>query len=86
MFFNGVILVSPTTLGIERSGPVAAALKLPYFAATAWYHKALPTELQSKDLLAILPEVEQFTVNELIPAITKGGFLEETKRTAGPWL
>lgn len=80
MFFNGVILVSPTTLGIERDGPVAAALKLPYYAATAWYHKVLPTELQSKDLLAILPEVEQFAVNELIPAIAKGGFLEESKR------
>jgi carboxypeptidase C (cathepsin A) len=26
MFFNGVILVSPTTLGIERAGPVEMAL------------------------------------------------------------
>ena len=80
MFFNGVILVSPTTLGIERAGPVEVALRLPYYAATAWYHKALPADLQKKDLTAMLPEVEQFTVNELIPAITKGGFLEEAKR------
>ena len=80
MFFNGVILVSPTTLGIERDGPVGAALKLPYFAATAWYHKMLPTDLQSKDLTAILPDIEKFTVDELIPAIAKGGFLEDTKR------
>ena len=80
MFFNGVILVSPTTLGIERDGPVAAALRLPYYAATAWYHKALPTDLQQKDLTAMLPEVEKFTVDELIPALTKGGFLEENKR------
>jgi carboxypeptidase C (cathepsin A) len=80
MFFNGVILVSPTTLGIERAGPVEVALRLPYYAATAWYHKALPADLQKKDLTAMLPEVEQFTVNELIPAITKGGFLEESKR------
>jgi carboxypeptidase C (cathepsin A) len=80
MFFNGVILVSPTTLGIERDGPVAAALRLPYYAATAWYHKALPSDLQQKDLTAMLPEVEKFTVDELIPALTKGGFLEENKR------
>lgn len=80
MFFNGVILVSPTTLGIERDGPVAAALRLPYYAATAWYHKALPADLQQKDLTAMLPEVEKFTVDELIPALTKGGFLEENKR------
>ncbi|MEY3349290.1 MAG: hypothetical protein RLY46_1329 [Bacteroidota bacterium] len=80
MFFNGVILVSPTTLGIERDGPVAAALRLPYYAATAWYHKALPSDLQQKDLTAMLPEVEKFTVDELIPALTKGGFLEEGKK------
>jgi carboxypeptidase C (cathepsin A) len=80
MFFNGVILVSPTTLGIERDGPLAAALRIPYFAATAWYHKALSTDLQQKDLTAMLPEVEKFTVDELIPAITKGGFLDDAKR------
>jgi carboxypeptidase C (cathepsin A) len=80
MFFNGVILVSPTTLGIERSGPVESALRLPYFAATAWYHKALPADLQKKDLTNMLPEVEQFTINELLPAIAKGGFLDEAKK------
>jgi carboxypeptidase C (cathepsin A) len=80
MFFNGVILVSPTTLGIERDGPVAAALKLPYFAATAWYHKALASDLQSKDLTDMLPEVEQFTMNELIPAMSKGSSLDDVKR------
>ncbi|NII25316.1 carboxypeptidase [Pseudoflavitalea sp. X16] len=80
MYLNGVVLVSPTELGIERSGPVEAALRLPYYAATAWYHKLLPADLQQKDLTAMLPEVEDFTVNELIPAITKGGYLPEAKR------
>lgn len=80
MYLNGVVLVSPTDLGIERSGPVEAALRLPYFAATAWYHKMLPADLQQKDLTAMLPEVEEFTVNELIPAIAKGGFLPEAKK------
>jgi carboxypeptidase C (cathepsin A) len=80
MYFNGVILVSPTDLGIQRSGPVGAALRLPYFAATAWYHKKLPADLQQKDLTAMLPEVEDFTVNELIPAITRGGFLPDAKK------
>jgi carboxypeptidase C (cathepsin A) len=28
----------------------------------------------------VLPEVENFTINELLPAISKGGFLEEQKR------
>lgn len=75
MYLNGVILVSPTTLGIDRDGPVDAANRLPYFAAAAWYHKMLPSDLQSKDLTDMLPEVEEFTINELIPALTRGGFL-----------
>jgi len=82
MYLNGVVLVSPTELGIERSGPVDAALRLPYFAATAWYHKVLPADLQSKDLTAMLPEVESFTINELIPAIAQGGMLSSDKKKA----
>jgi carboxypeptidase C (cathepsin A) len=81
MYLNGVILVSPTELGIERGTVLDAALRLPYFAATAWYHKMLPGNLQSKKLQDMLPEVENFTVNELIPAVAKGGFLpQEDKR------
>jgi carboxypeptidase C (cathepsin A) len=80
MYLNGVVLVSPTNLGIERSGPVEEALRLPYYSATAWYHKALPADLQQKDLTDMLPEVEDFTVNQLIPAIAKGGFIPDDQR------
>lgn len=80
MYFNGVILVSPTTLGIERGVASEASLKLPYFAATAWFHEMLASDLQKKDLTDMLPEVENFTMNELLPAISKGSFLDEQKR------
>jgi carboxypeptidase C (cathepsin A) len=80
MYLNGVILVSPTFLGIERNGPVGEATRLPYFAATAWYHKMLPADLQQKDLTDMLPEVESFTINELIPALAKGSMLDNAKR------
>ena len=80
MFINGVVLVSPTGLGVDRDGPVSAALTLPYFAATAWYHDALPEDLQQKDLDELLPEVEQFTVDTLIPALAKGGSIDGTTR------
>jgi carboxypeptidase C (cathepsin A) len=80
MYLNGVILVSPTDLGIKRNGPVDEALHLPYFAATAWYHKALAADLQKKDLTEFLPEVEDFTINELLPAISKGGSLSDASR------
>ncbi|MCF6402598.1 carboxypeptidase [Chitinophaga filiformis] len=80
MYLNGVILVSPTELGILRNGPLDAALKLPYFTATAWYHKKLPADLQQKDLNDVLPEVENFTINELVPALSKGGALDDAQR------
>lgn len=82
MYLNGVILVSPTELGIRRDGPINDALSLPYFAAAAWYQKALPPDLQQKDLNEVLPEVEAFTIDELIPALSKGGFIDEQKRKA----
>lgn len=80
MFINGVILVSPTELGIERDGPVEAANRLPYFAAAAWYHKVLAAEHQNKELEVLLEEVEDFTINELLPAMAKGGFLPEEQK------
>lgn len=80
MYLNGVILVSPTDLGIERDGAVDAANRLPYFAAAAWFHKMLPGDLQQKDLTAMLPEAEQYAINELIPALAMGGFLDEAKK------
>ena len=47
----------------------------------AWYHKQLPPELQDLDLPEILPLAEKFAVDELIPALARGGFLslEEKK-------
>lgn len=80
MFFNGVILVSPTGLGIDRSGPVARANYLPYYAATAWYHKVLSPDLQQRTLEDLLPEVENYTINTLLPAMAMGGFLDPAKR------
>ncbi len=83
MYLNGVIMVSPADYKVIRNdGPVASALNLPYYTAAAWYHKALPAALQQKDLLEILPESEAYTVNTLIPAIAKGGFIGETEKNA----
>ena len=53
---------------------------LPYFSATAWYHKVLTADLQQKDLTAMLPEVEDFTINQLIPALAKGNNLNDNEK------
>lgn len=80
MYLNGVILVSPTDIGIKRAGIVSSANRMPYFTAAAWYHKALTPELQSKDLLEVLAESEDFTINELLPAMMLGGHLPDDRR------
>lgn len=80
MYLNGAILVSPTELGIERGTAVGAANLLPYYAAAAWYHKKMPADLQARDLTDMLAEVEDYTVNQLIPIMAKGGFLPEAEK------
>lgn len=80
MYLNGVIMVSPADYKTFDDNPVSSALNLPYFAATAWYHKQLKPELQQKDLLDVLPEVENFSINSLIPALAKGGFIDKEEK------
>lgn len=80
MYINGVILVSPTGMGIDRSGPVGDALSLPYYTAAAWYHEVLPEELQHRELDELLPEVEEYTLDVYIPALSRSGSLDEQRR------
>lgn len=83
IFVNGVILVSPTGMGVEppAMSPRSEILKLPYYTATAWYHNALPDALQQQGLSDILPEVEDFTIESYLPAVARGGTLAEAERS-----
>ena len=88
MYLNGVILVSPTELGIHssrpqadgRTGPLGAALRLPYFTATAWYHKKLPADLQKKYLPQALALSEDYAINQLMPVLAKGNSASTEER------
>lgn len=83
MYLNGVIMVSPADYkSYSADNALSSALNIPYMAAAAWYHKLLPDDLQNKDLLDVLPEVEDFAINDLIPALAKGGFISEEERDA----
>lgn len=85
MYLNGVILVSPADYNYFNSDPaISSALNLPYFTATAWHHKMLPSSLQQKDLLEVLPESEQYALDKLMPALARGGSLsmDEKKEVA----
>jgi carboxypeptidase C (cathepsin A) len=83
MYLNGVIMVSPADYTAINSDPaVSTAINFPYFTAAAWHHGVLPEDLQSKDLLDILPESEEFAINTLMPALAKGGFISEADKQA----
>ncbi len=80
IYLNGVILVSMTNLNVESGPDVRYATTLPQFAATAWYHRQLPADLQGRSLEELLPEVESFAVSEYLPALVAGDRLEEAGR------
>ena len=83
MYLNGVILVSPTGLGMAAEGPTprSPVLKLPYYAAAAHYHGQLAEDLQSLELDDLLERAESFTLDEYLPALSRGGFLPDDQRT-----
>ena len=81
MYLNGVIMVSPADYKLIRVGNSEDyAINFPYYTAAAWHHKQLPAALQQKDLLEVLPEAENFAINELLPALAKGGFIAEAEK------
>lgn len=82
MYLNGVILVSATELDVERGPEVNFATSLPTKTATAWYHKHLVPDLQSKPLKTVLAESEAFAMGEYITALMKGDQLSPTERDA----
>jgi carboxypeptidase C (cathepsin A) len=82
MNVNGVILVSPFMhfcLGADGIGnDLPHALYLPGLAATAWYHDRI--ENRPDALRTFLIEVEQFAMEEYLPALLGGYTLPETDR------
>lgn len=80
MYFNGVILVSMTNLGIERGDDLGFATRLPHLTATAWYHKRLAPDLQNKPLKDVLAEAERFAMHEYQLALSRGGLIAADER------
>ena len=83
MYLNGVIMVSPADYKVFNSDtPISSAMKFPYYCATAKYYELLDSKYQEKELEPFLAAVEQFTLDELIPALARGAHLNnEQKRT-----
>lgn len=72
---NGILLIS-TVLNFQSirfadNNDLPLILIFPSYTATAWYHKQLPADLQSKSLRDVLKESEAFATNEFAPAMLK---------------
>ena len=86
MYLNGIMLVSCAldfqVLRFDPSNDLPPILFLPTYAATAWYHKRLPAELQKKPLRKLLDEVEAFAAGEYASALFLGARLPAKERAA----
>jgi carboxypeptidase C (cathepsin A) len=82
--FNGIVLIS-TIMNFETAdfapgNDLPYVMFLPSYAATAWYHKKLPPDLQSRSVKQITNEVEQWAANDYMLALGKGDRLTGSER------
>lgn len=85
--FNGIMLIS-TIMNFETTAFAAGndlpyALYLPSYAATAWYHKKLPADLQSKPVKTVVAEAENWSSSEYMRILEKGDRLTSQERQDG---
>jgi carboxypeptidase C (cathepsin A) len=83
---NGILLVS-TVLNFQSirfadNNDLPLVLIFPSYTSTAWYHKQLPADLQSKPLREVLRESEAFAMNEYGPAMLKIDRLSAAEKSA----
>lgn len=83
MMLNGVVMVSSVlnwqNQEFNVGNDMPYILHLPTYAATAWYHRKLPSELQG-DLRKTLDEVEEFARGDYALALLQGDRLAPEKR------
>jgi carboxypeptidase C (cathepsin A) len=76
---NGIVLVSALlsyqTLSPAPQNDIAHVVFVPTYAATAWYHKKLPSELATQSLKAVVDEARTFAFGEYAAALVKGNTL-----------
>lgn len=83
---NGILLVSTVlnfqSIRFAQNNDLPLILIFPSYTATAWYHKKLPADLQSKPLREVLKESENFALNEYAPAMLKIDRLTPVEKAA----
>lgn len=82
--FNGIVLISTImnfeTTNFAAGNDIPYALFLPSYAATAWYHKKLSSDMQAKPVAKVVAEAEAFASGEYSAALEKGARLTDKER------
>jgi carboxypeptidase C (cathepsin A) len=92
IYLNGVILVSSVlsfqTIGLDsnsytfhRGNDLPYVVYLPSYTATAWFHKVLDDDLQTRELPDLLREVERFAETDYLLALQAGSRLSGEDQT-----
>lgn len=81
MELNGAVIVSGVinfqTLRFGGSNDLPYITFLPTYAATAWYHKALPSDLQSQSIESVVKQAEEFANGRYAASLLKGTSLTQ---------
>lgn len=84
IYFNGIVLVSTVlnfaTIDFNPGNEMPYVMFLPTYAATAWYHKTLSPDMQSKPLSKVLEEAEDFASHEYRQALFEGSHLSAQRQ------
>lgn len=82
---SGIVMISPafnfSTIAFG-AGDLPYITFLPSYAATAWYHKALPGDLQALPLKDVYQQAVEFANNDYALALMKGAALSDADRDA----
>jgi carboxypeptidase C (cathepsin A) len=88
LYLNGIVLVSSVldfrTLVLTPQNDSPYVAFLPSFATSAWYHKKLPADLQSKSVAEVAELARDFAGSDYTLALSRGDGLghEDSQRVA----
>ena len=83
---NGIMLISSImnfqTAEFAHGNDLPYELFLPSYAATAWYHKRLPADLQALPVAEVTAQAKAFATGEYAAALRKGDAMTPEERGA----
>jgi carboxypeptidase C (cathepsin A) len=86
MALNGILMISPAlnyeTIGFAFGNDLPYILFVPGYTAAAWYHKALPGDLQALSLEEVVKQATEFAFNEYTLAMMKGHAMSDDELNA----